>query len=153
MDIDRQAPVIVVGSVLVEASPETVWQLLADVRAWPAWNRAVREARLEGPFAPGSRIRWQAGPGRITSVLQEVDPPRLLGWTGRSMGIRAVHVWRLRPSGRGSELTTEESWRGLPVKLAPGRLRASLEQAVQDGLGSVKREAERRARGAEERVA
>jgi len=144
MDIDRDAPVIATASVVIDAGPERVWDVLAHVDRWPKWNPDVHDAHLQGPLAAGSAIRWHAGPGTITSILATVEAPRQLGWTGRTLGIKAVHVWRLEPEDGRTRLTTEESWRGLPVRLSPRRMRAMLEKAVTDGLVHVRREAERR---------
>jgi len=59
-------------------------------------------------------------PGTITSTFQAVDQPTELARTGRTMGIPAIHVYRLRPSeqrpGR-TIVSTEESWGGLLARL------------------------------------
>jgi hypothetical protein len=52
-------------------------------------------ARMEGDLAPGTSFEWKVGPGTIRSTLREVDRPRVLGWTGKTMGIPAIHVYRL----------------------------------------------------------
>jgi hypothetical protein len=64
-------------------------------------------------------------------------------WTGSTLGIKAVHVWRIRPSGAGVIATTEESWEGLPVRLFRGRSRKTLGAAIESGLQRLKAEAER----------
>jgi hypothetical protein len=68
----------------------------------------------------------------------------VLEWTGTSFGIKAIHVWRIRPDGDRSVVTTEESWEGLPARLFRGRSQKTLEGAVESGLRLLKAEAERR---------
>ena len=146
MEIDWSAPITATGSVEVSASPAEVWTILSDIGDWPSWNPEVREARLKGDLAAGSSFRWRAGPGTITSVLRSVEPGRELGWTGHTMGVRAVHVWRLVRTPRGTRVTTEESWDGWPTKLMHERMERTLRKAVASGLHSLKTEVEFRLR-------
>ena len=53
----------------------------------------VASADLRGPLAPGTEFRWKSGGSSIVSILQEIEPKRRIAWTGRTLGIRAVHVW------------------------------------------------------------
>ena len=101
MEIDRDAPATAEGERRIEATPEAVWAVMADIEAWPTWNTDVREATLEGPLAPGTVFRWRAGT-RLISRLEVVDPPTEIGWTGRTLGIPAVHVYRFEPSDGGT---------------------------------------------------
>jgi uncharacterized protein YndB with AHSA1/START domain len=146
MDIDQHAPITASGSVDVSASPGEVWALLADIAQWPTWNPDVREARLDGELQPGSRFVWSSGPGRIRSVLRSVVQARELGWTGSTMGVRAVHVWRIEPTPRGSRVTTEESWSGWTIRFMHRRMEKVLREAVFHGLHNLKTEVEFRSR-------
>ena len=62
----------------------------------------VKSVSVEGPVQPGTVFRWKAGPSTLTSVLQVVDPPGEIAWTGTTMGIRAVHVFQFRASDGGT---------------------------------------------------
>lgn len=93
--VNEGAPVIATSETEIAASPETVWALMADIEHWPSWNPDVKAASMDGPLAPGTVFKWKAGPSTITSVLQEVQRPETLAWTGRTVGIRAGHVYRL----------------------------------------------------------
>lgn len=146
MDIDRDAEITASGSVEVSASPDEVWTILSDIGDWPTWNPDVREARLIGDLAAGSRFEWRAGPGTISSVLRSVEPRRELGWSGKTMGVHAVHVWRLESTPRGTRVTTEESWDGWPTRLMRKRMEQTLRRAVAHGLHSLKTEVEFRLR-------
>ena len=57
IDIDRAAPVIAQHEIVVAATRETVWGLLADVDAWPTWAPEITEARLGGPFEAGASFQ------------------------------------------------------------------------------------------------
>jgi hypothetical protein len=117
---------------------------MTEVHRWKCWNPQIKEATLEGPLEPGSVFRWRSGPGRITSVLRVVDPPLELGWSGKTMGIHAQHVWRLESTATGVTVTTEESWRGWPTWAMRKRMKRALNEAIVAGLENLKTEAERR---------
>ena len=98
MDADANAPVFATGELDVAADPETVWEVMTDIGRWPAWNPDITAATVQGPVQPGTSFRWKSGPGTIRSTLQVVQRPTELSWTGRTMGILAIHVYRLRPA-------------------------------------------------------
>ncbi len=128
MEVDRAAPAVARGETEIAASPDVVWAVLADIPGWPSWNTSVKSATLEGEFVAGSKFRWKAGPGTITSTLQQVEPPRVIGWTGTTFGIKAIHVYRLEQRGESTVVTSEESWDGLPVRLLRGQMSKALQK-------------------------
>jgi uncharacterized protein YndB with AHSA1/START domain len=145
MQVNEQAPLVARSETQIDASAEAVWAVMADIEQWPAWNPDVKSAALEGPLAAGTAFRWKSGPSNITSTLREVDAPRTIAWTGRQMGIEAVHIWRIESRDGGSLVVTEESWNGFPVRLLFGLGRKMLQNALDSGLRHLKAEAERRA--------
>ena len=145
MDIDRTAPATAEGQIQIEAPIETVWDVLADLSAWPTWNHDVKSMAVEGPLEPGSVFRWKSGSASLVSTLATVDPPHEIGWTGVSMGIHAVHVFHLEPVGRGTSVRSAESFRGFIPSVLKGYSRKILQRGIDGILGSLKTEAERRA--------
>ena len=97
MEIHENAPVVARSQVQIAADPESVWELLTDLEKWPTWKTDVRSMALHGALKPGSIFVWKAGPGTIRSTLQEVDPPRVIGWTGSTFGVKAIDVFRFEP--------------------------------------------------------
>jgi hypothetical protein len=144
MKVNESAPAVAAGEIRVNADVETVWDLMADVNRWPDWNPDVKWANLEGDLVAGSEFRWKAGPGSIKSTLQRVERPRLLAWTGKTLGIHAVHVWRLDPQDGDTLVKTEESWEGLVVRIFRRMMQKQLDQAINAGLGHLKAAAEQR---------
>ena len=142
--LDRGAPAIASTAAVLDAPVEAVWAVLSDIEGWPSWNPDVKQARLEGPLASGTRFTWKAGPGTIRSVLQVVEPPRRIGWTGQTMGIRAAHVWEIEAADGGSRVRTEESWSGLIVSLMKPMMRGQLQKAMNSGLEHLEAEMKRR---------
>jgi len=139
------APVRSKREIEIAAAPEVVWDVLTHVERWPEWNPQVKSMSFDGPLAPGSEFRWKAGPGTITSTLEQVEAPQRVSWLGRTKSIRAIHEWRLEPRDGGTFVETEETYSGLLARLFHGRLQKTLGKALEDGLEHLKREAERRA--------
>jgi hypothetical protein len=146
VDVDRSAPALAASEAEITAEPQTVWDVLTGFESWPSWNPEVKSVALEGAVSEGAVFRWKAGRASITSTLRRVEPPRFIGWTGKTSGIAAVHVWRLDPVEGGTQVSTEESWAGLLVRVLRGSMQRNLQRSLDDGLAHLKAEAERRAR-------
>jgi uncharacterized protein YndB with AHSA1/START domain len=144
VDVNRNAPVVAADEIDIAASPQAVWDVLTDLESWPRWNPDVKSMDLRGDLAQGSVFRWKAGPGTITSTIQEIEPARRIAWTGTTLGVKAKHVYRLEARGEGTLVQTEESYEGLVARLLRGSLRKTLEKSLSDGLRHLKTEAERR---------
>ena len=99
--------------------------------AGPRWNPDVKSMDVHGGLAQGSVFRWKAGPGTITSTIQEVEPARRIAWTGTTFGVKAKHVYRLEARGEGTLVHTEESYEGLVTRLPP---RISAEDPREESL-------------------
>jgi hypothetical protein len=141
--INEQAPVVGASEIEIAAAPEAVWDVLTAFERWPSWNRDVKSISVEGPVAEGLVFRWKAGPGTITSTVRLVEPPRRLAWTGKTLGIKAIHFWHLEPREGKAFVRTEESYEGVVARLLRGSLQKTLDAALADGLRSLKAEVER----------
>jgi hypothetical protein len=144
--INRLAPVVGSSEINVAATPEVAWDVLTAIGRWPSWNPAVTAVSFEGKVGPGAAFRWKAGPGTITSTIQEVEPLHRIAWTGSSFGIRAIHVHTLEPRDAGTFVRTEESYDGVVARLLRVRLQKVLDSALEAELQHLKVEAERRER-------
>ena len=145
MEADHQAPVCVAGEIVIDSPPETVWDTLTDLSSWPQWMPGVKAMTVEEPVAVGTRFRWKAGPGTVNSEILEFESPRIVGWKGRTLGIAALHVWRLEGQGERTRVSTEESWNGPLARLLRGQMSTMLKRTLDDGVTALKHEAERRA--------
>jgi uncharacterized protein YndB with AHSA1/START domain len=142
MQLDTHAAVTQTGTVTISAPIEKVWKLMSDIDKWPEWNKDVAVARLNGDLRAGTTFTWKAGPGTITSRLEAVEENRLIAWSGKTMGIKAVHIWRLDSKGSETVVTTEESWDGILARLLKGYSERTLSKAITDGLQLLKHAAE-----------
>ena len=99
--------------------------------------------RFEESVAPGSKFRWKAGPGTIASVIARVEPPGHIAWTGKTLGIKAIHVWMLELQDGKTRVRTEESYDGLVARTFRGSMQKALDGALERGLRYLKAEVER----------
>ena len=117
------------SEITVDAPPEDVWRVLADVDAYPEWNPFVVD--LSGALVQGERVDVTIRDARdrdqrFRPRLVEVSPGRRLVWLGR-LGIPGVfdgeHRFELSPAGDGrTRLVHAETIRGLLVPMLRGRL-------------------------------
>ena len=117
--------------------------MLTAIEQWPSWNPDVRSVSVIAPVAEGSTFRWKAGPGTIASLVEHLDRPRLIAWSGKTLGIRAYHVWHLEGQNGRTLVRTEESYDGLVARLLRRSLQKTLDTALADGVRYLKAEAEK----------
>jgi len=140
--VNEDAPVLAKVEIEIEADLDTVWNIMADIQSWPNWNPDVKDVVLHGDLKPGTHFQWKAGPGKITSVLQNVEPPHLLAWTGKTMGVNAIDVFKFEFVNGKTIVKEEESWEGLLSRVIHGKLQKMLEESLESGLKYLKAEAE-----------
>jgi len=145
MEADHEAPVFERGEIVLAAPPEVVWDTITDFRSWPQWMPGVRSVEIGEPVRVGTRFKWKAGAGAITSEIVESERPARVAWKGRTFGIDAVHVWSIEADSQGSRVVTEESWAGPLPRALRGLMRKTVRKALDDGRAALKAEAERRA--------
>ena len=79
----------------------------------------------------------------ITSTISQVNRPRLLAWTGRSLGIEASHTWHMESKGEGVLVRTEESWEGPFPLLLPWLAKKMLQGSIESWLQELQAAAEK----------
>jgi ribosome-associated toxin RatA of RatAB toxin-antitoxin module len=138
------------SSIVVDAAPADVLDVIADFAAYPQWTGAVREAQVleedEHGWARTVRFVLDAGALRDTYTLAytwDVDEDGTVGWTLVEAGIlKAMDgAYRLAARGDGTEVTYELS---VEVKMPMlGMLRRKAEKTIIDtALKELKKRAE-----------
>jgi hypothetical protein len=142
--VNQQAPVVGACEIEIAAAPEDVWAVLTEFERWPSWNPDVKSVAMDGGVAVRSEFRWKAGPGTITSTIRRVEPPFLVAWTGKTLGIREIHFWWLEARDGSTFVRTEESYDGAVAWLFRRPLQKTLDRALANGLRHLKAEVEGR---------
>lgn len=143
VSINEKAPILARARIEIKASPKIIWNIMADIEAWPSWNPKVKKSCLKGELKEGTQFVWKAEPGKITSLIQNVKPPHILSWTGRVMGINAIHIWKIESTDGKTVVESEESWEGMLSRVMRDQMQKMLEDSLKSGLEHLKIEAER----------
>ena len=105
--------------VVIDATPERVWDVLFDAARYDAWNPFIRE--MSGTFSEGHRFRANLIPaGRKPVTFQptvtDVQPHRRLEWLGK-VAVRGIfdgrHVFELHAEDERTRLVHREEFSGL----------------------------------------
>jgi len=141
--INQKAPVTCSKSILINASPERIWSVLTDINRWPEWQTDISSAILKSPVAPDIQFTWKSGGVKINSTIHTIKPMQSFGWTGKTMGIFAIHNWRLEQRNNQTEVIVNESMEGLLAGIFKKSFNKNLAKGMQKWLQLLKEECER----------
>ena len=133
-NINHNAPVKCSLKVIINATSVDVWNVLTDIDKWPSWQTEIKKTRLIGELNPESTFSWKMGGISINSKLHTVQPYSLFGWSGKSLGIYAIHNWKITELNKQVEVVVEESMEGFLVLLFKKMFNKSLEKSLRKWL-------------------
>lgn len=139
-------------SVYIDAAPEEVWAVLADVERWPEWAGSMRnlEREDEGEFGLGSRARLEIT-GVPSSIWQvtEFTPGRSFTWESKARGVASLADHRIDPDGGGTKLTLRTESSGLMATIFAPLIRRVARRNLQAEADGLKQRCESAAAEAE----
>lgn len=133
------------ASIVINASPETIWQILADASGYPAWD--VSMDHIEGRLAAGEMVRFytklsaQAFPVKVSAF----EPHRRMVLTGgMPLGLfKSERTHTLTPDqGGATKFETVEIFSGLLLPLF-GRNIPDLSDNFRSFVSALKKQAEK----------
>ncbi|HEV3474215.1 MAG TPA: SRPBCC family protein [Actinomycetota bacterium] len=137
---------------MVEASPEEVWEVVANPRNLPRWNRHVRTVTgaPENGLARGSRYTTEIGAMglrfHVDAEVVELDPPKYAQVRLHGPVDATVRTWVHRAGSRRARLEHEVEYRlkGGPLGEAIARVFKLLggSQILRRGLRAQKQQVE-----------
>ena len=113
----------------INASPDAVWGVYADVERWPTWTASMRSVELAdgGGLAVGAAARIdQPRLPRVTWTVTELTPGRSWAWEARSPGAHTVARHVITPIGDGASRVETSVDQNGPIGALVGRLYAGL---------------------------
>lgn len=138
-NINTNAPVVCSKSILINATPQKVWQVLTSINQWSTWQTEIQYAHLNGELQPESTFDWKTGGAKIHSTLHTVETFKSFGWTGKTMGLFAIHNWTLKEDSGVTIVKVDESMEGLLAKIFKKTFNKSLEKGMLTWLELLKK--------------
>jgi short-subunit dehydrogenase/uncharacterized protein YndB with AHSA1/START domain len=139
-DVVSRPPIEVDNGIVIQASPERVWDLLTDVARWPQWYRACKWVTVDSTDSAGraATFRWKAHPVVLRTSVTASERPHSFAFVADARGFHAVRAFTVRPAHDGSStvVVSHETqvgifpWLGRLV-LGP-RLRAANQRMFED---------------------
>ncbi|WP_413116932.1 SRPBCC family protein [Streptomyces sp. CY1] len=103
--VPSRSPIHFTNELEVEASPERIWSLLVDPKAWPSFYPGVEHVQLldgHESLRLGTRFETNLAGQDVFRSVQEFEPPR---WCG-SCSSMATKPVRARTTGGSSRPRT-----------------------------------------------
>ena len=113
-----RCPIHFTNELEVAASPDTIWSLLVDPKAWPSFYPGVEHVQLldgHQSLRLGTRFETNLAGQDVSASVPELEPRTRIAWSGYpkvSEESRAYHAWIITPTPNGCHLWTEETMRG-----------------------------------------
>ncbi len=140
--VDGDAPVRAHHETDINAPLDAVWQLHADVNAWPTWQTDITAAHIDGAFQPGASFEWTSYGFTVVSTIYAVAERARVLWGGMAGGITGVHEWVFSETPAGVHVTTNESFAGEPVEADVSGMQSALDSSLIAWLAHLKAAAE-----------
>ncbi len=143
--INSDAPIVCKRSILVHAPLQAVYLVMAEIRQWPSWQPEISSVVCNNPVLAGTGFRWKSGGSSIRSVMHTVSPYHALGWSGKAMGIFAIHNWSFQESNGSTMVNVEESMEGILAKILKRTIHKKLAKGMENWLQFLKHHCEQMA--------
>jgi uncharacterized protein YndB with AHSA1/START domain len=97
----------------IQAKPEKVWDILADVEAWPKWQGTdFVKLGAPAPIKEGSVFEANLGGMRWNITVTKAERPQRIIWVGKRPGLKGVHEWEFQEREEKTIATTRETMSG-----------------------------------------
>ncbi|GLS27548.1 SRPBCC domain-containing protein [Marinibactrum halimedae] len=107
------------NEIVIEASPNEVWEVLTNTSAYAEWNPVILDP--QGTFIEGGKVvmQFKEPSGKqyeIKAKVKQVVPEKLLNQYGGTWGIITFdHSYTLEQVPEGTKVTIHEDYKGLYV--------------------------------------
>jgi uncharacterized protein YndB with AHSA1/START domain len=137
-NINPGAPVQCSKKILIDVSPTNVWVVMTDIDNWTKWQSAIKNPKLNGPLKPNTSFDWKMGGVKIHSNLHTVEPFTKFGWSGKTLGVSAIHNWMLTDLNGQTLVSVEESMEGFLARLLKKAYNKNLAKGMEKWLVLLK---------------
>jgi len=127
----------------IHAPAEKVWDILVDIESWPEWQGTTYMNPITPlPLRQGSVFETKLSGMKGTITVTKADRPKKLVWSGRSLGVKAVHEWEFQEHEGKTTAVSREHVSGWPAVPLYFMLRSSVPKLHANWLAALKARAE-----------
>ena len=127
----------------IQAKPGKIWDILADVEAWPKWQDTdFAKLITPAPLKEGSKFEANLGGLRWDLTVSEANKPRSLVWVAKRTGLKGVHSWEFQEREGKTVVTTKETMSGWMMAPLYFMARSTLSKTDSEWLADLKVKAE-----------
>ncbi|MBN1628496.1 MAG: SRPBCC family protein [Thermoleophilia bacterium] len=126
----------------VDAAAETLWDILADVKAWPEWQGTSYVEPPSGHLHEGTIFPVDLAGLLWTVTVIDADRPGRLAWVGRRPGLKALHEWEFAEFEGKTTVTNRERISGRMLPLTYPIAKKKVPEVNQRWLAALKARAE-----------
>ncbi|AFL79852.1 Polyketide cyclase / dehydrase and lipid transport [Aequorivita sublithincola DSM 14238] len=141
--INNSAPVKAEKSIIINSDIDKVWQILTDIDNWSNWNSDISKSKINGEIRKAQTFDWKTGGTKLHSEIHTYNPKNKFGWTGKVLGVYAIHNWNLTETENGTTVLVAESMEGFLAKLFRKSFQKTLENGMTNWLELMKKECEK----------
>ncbi len=141
--INQEAPVVQKNEIVINATPEKVWQILTNVESWDKWNERIVNPKLPDDLKVGSSFTWKTNGSKIKSRIHTLTQYKCFGWQGKAFGASAIHNWYIELTEKGTKVKVEESMDGGIIHLMKKKMNRKLADDMGYWLKRLKEESEK----------
>ncbi|AFK02023.1 Polyketide cyclase/dehydrase [Emticicia oligotrophica DSM 17448] len=136
--INPNAPVNSKAAIVINASVDSVWKTLTNIKNWPQWQKNITEVEVLSEIEEGTAFQWKAGGLTFHSKIHTKKPMQAFGWTGTTLGASAIHNWHFIAENGRTIVRVEESLQGVFPRLFQGYFQKNLDLGVVQNLKELK---------------
>ncbi|MBD3630038.1 SRPBCC family protein [Cyclobacterium sp.] len=136
--INKNAPVKCSKTITINASSKKVWEIITNIDNWATWQTDISKPKMNGELKPKTTFDWKTVGANIHSTLHTVEPFKNFGWTGKTLGVLAIHNWTLTETNGRTKVSVDESMEGFFAKLLKKSFNKNLEKGMQTWLELLK---------------
>lgn len=88
----------------INATPDQVWAVLADVERWPQWTTSMTTVTPlgDGPFGAGSKAKVKQPRLRATTMtVTSFEPGKAFTWETGAFGGKVIAIHEIAPDADG----------------------------------------------------
>jgi len=142
-NINNNAPLKYCKTILINSSPEKIWEVITDINQWTSWETDIKNPKINGHLKPNTVFDFKINRVKIRSKIHTVEPFHHFGWTAKFFGMYIIHNMTLTETKGQTLVSDDESLEGVIVRLFKKLFDKKLEKNKQNWLEQLKKECEK----------